>query len=82
VTPPGAIGGTIGAEARIRGGQDVTLLDLLDRLLQGGIVIQGDVTLAAADIDLVNLSLRVAVGSVESMRRDLRGPISRKALSR
>jgi hypothetical protein len=80
VTPPGAIGTTVGAEARIRGGQDVTLLDLLDRLLQGGIVIQGDITLAAADIDLVSLSLRVAVGAVESMGRDLRGPISREAL--
>jgi hypothetical protein len=41
----------------------VTLLDLLDRLLQGGVVAQGDISLAVADIDLVNLSLRLAVGS-------------------
>jgi hypothetical protein len=68
---------TIG-QARISGGRDVTLLDLLDRLLQGGVVIQGDVTLAAADVDLVNLSLRLVVGTVESLGRDLRGPISRE----
>jgi hypothetical protein len=59
------------------GAREVTLLDLLDRLLEGGIVIQGDVTLALADIDLVNLSLRVVLGAVESVERDLRGPIDR-----
>lgn len=55
--------------------REVTLLDLLDRLLEGGVAIQGDVTLAAADIDLVNLSLRLVVGSVGAVGRDLRGPI-------
>jgi hypothetical protein len=56
-------------------GAEVTLLDLLDRLLHGGIVIQGDITLAAANIDLVNLSLRLVVGAVDALGRDLRGPI-------
>ena len=56
-------------------GREITLLDLLDRLLQGGIAIQGDITLAAADIDLVNVSLRLVVGAVEALGRDLRGPI-------
>jgi hypothetical protein len=55
--------------------REVTLIDLLDRLLQGGIVIQGDITLAAADIDLVDLSLRLVVGAVDAVGRDLRGPI-------
>jgi hypothetical protein len=58
-----------------RGGREVTLLDLLDRLLTGGIVVQGDITLAAADIDLVDLSLRLVVGSVDSVGRDLRGSV-------
>jgi hypothetical protein len=61
--------------SRRRREQDVTLLELLDRLLQGGIVIQGDITLAAADIDLVNVSLRLIVGAVDRVGRDLRGPI-------
>jgi hypothetical protein len=78
VSRPGTLVGAGRGEARIRGGQDVTLLDLLDRLLQGGVVIQGDVTLAAADVDLVSLSLRVAVASVDSLGRDLLGPVTRK----
>jgi ribosomal protein S10 len=61
--------------SRQRREQDVTLLELLDRLLQGGIVIQGDITLAAADIDLVDVSLRLIVGAVDRVGRDLRGPI-------
>jgi hypothetical protein len=54
-------------------GREVTLLDLLDRLLQGGIVVQGDITLAAADIDLVNVALRLVVGGVDTVGRDLKG---------
>lgn len=57
------------------GTREVTLLDLLDRLLQGGIVVQGDITLAAADIDLVDVSLRLVIGAVDALGRDLRGPI-------
>lgn len=57
------------------GARDVTLLDLLDRLLEGGIVVQGDVTLAAADIDLVDVSLRLVIGTVDALGRDLRGPL-------
>lgn len=44
--------------------QDVALIDLLDRLLAGGVVIAGDITLAAADVDLVYVSLRALVASV------------------
>jgi hypothetical protein len=45
--------------------RDVTLVDLLDRLLGGGVVIHGDITLAAADIDLVALDLRLLVASID-----------------
>jgi Gas vesicle protein len=47
---------------------DVTLVDLLDRLLAGGVVITGDITLALADIDLVHLSLRLVVSSTPTLR--------------
>jgi hypothetical protein len=43
---------------------DVALIDLIDRLLGGGVVIFGDITLAAADIDLVYVGLRALVSSV------------------
>ena len=56
--------------------REVTLLDLLDRLLEGGVVVQGDITLAAADIDLVDISLRLIVGAVETIGSDLRGRVS------
>jgi hypothetical protein len=38
-------------------------LDLLDRLLAGGVVIRGHVTLAAADIDLVELDLALMIAA-------------------
>lgn len=44
--------------------QEVALVDLVDRLLGGGVVIAGDITLSVADVDLVYLSLRALVTSV------------------
>ena len=33
--------------------REVALVDLVDRLLGGGVVIAGEITLAVADVDLV-----------------------------
>jgi hypothetical protein len=44
--------------------REVALVDLVDRLLGGGVVIAGDITLAAADVDLVYVSLRALLTSV------------------
>jgi gas vesicle structural protein len=52
-------------------GRDVSLLDLVDRLLDGGVVIHGDITLAVADVDLLYVGLRALVSSVETIERDL-----------
>ncbi len=49
------------------GSRQVTLVDILDRLLGGGVVIHGHVTLAVADIDLVELDLGVLVGSIDKL---------------
>ena len=49
--------------------RDVALVDLLDRLLGGGGVIAGEITLAAADIDLVHVSLRALVSSVATAQK-------------
>ena len=51
--------------------RDVSLLDLVDRLLDGGVVIHGDITLAVADVDLLYVGLRALVASVETIERDL-----------
>jgi hypothetical protein len=44
--------------------RDVALIDLLDRLLAGGVVLGGDITLSIADVDLVYLDLRAIITSV------------------
>lgn len=43
----------------------VTLLDLLDRLLAGGVVIRGEIRLAAADVDLVALDVALLLSAVD-----------------
>ncbi|MFE7515388.1 gas vesicle protein [Streptomyces sp. NPDC057540] len=45
-------------------GRQIALVDLLDRLLAGGVVITGDIVLTIADIDLVRISLRALITSV------------------
>lgn len=45
--------------------RDVALVDVLDRLLEGGVVLTGDLTLAIADVDLVRISLRALICPVE-----------------
>jgi hypothetical protein len=45
----------------------VALVDLLDRVLAGGVVISGDITLSIADVDLVVVSLRTLISSVGSL---------------
>jgi Gas vesicle protein len=55
------------AEGRVPA-ERVALVDLLDRLLAGGVAVSGDLTLSIADVDLVRISLRVLITSVtESM---------------
>jgi hypothetical protein len=44
--------------------REVALVDLVDRLLAGGVVIGGDVTLSIADVDLVYVGLRALITSV------------------
>ncbi|MFE1770939.1 gas vesicle protein [Streptomyces sp. NPDC059008] len=55
-------GGPAGA-ARVAGPQ-IALIDLLDRLLNGGAVLTGDLVLSIADVDLVRISLRAVVHSI------------------
>lgn len=52
--------------ASVSSGEDIALVDLLDRLLAGGVVLAGDITLAVADIDLVYVGLRALISSVAS----------------
>lgn len=44
--------------------REVALVDLLDRLLAGGVVLAGDVTISLAGVDLVRISLRAIITSI------------------
>jgi hypothetical protein len=45
----------------------LALVDLLDRVLGGGVVVAGDITLSIAGVDLVAISLRALVASVGAL---------------
>nr|WP_244420040.1 gas vesicle protein [Streptomyces hygroscopicus] len=42
----------------------MALIDLLDRLLNGGAVLTGDVVLSIAEVDLVHINLRAVIRSI------------------
>ena len=46
---------------------ELALVDLLDRLLAGGVVLTGDVTISLAGVDLVHVSLRALISSVSTL---------------
>ncbi|MFH7596390.1 gas vesicle protein [Streptomyces racemochromogenes] len=45
-------------------GAEIALVDLLDRLLAGGVVLAGDITLGIAGVDLVRVDLKALISSV------------------
>jgi hypothetical protein len=46
--------------------QPIALVDLLDRLLTGGVVITGEIRLSIADVDMVSISLQALISSVST----------------
>ncbi|TVP84805.1 MAG: gas vesicle protein [Alkalicoccus sp.] len=46
---------------------EVSLLDVLDAVLEKGVVLRGDIMISIADIDLVYLDLRILLTSVETL---------------
>lgn len=47
----------------------IALVDLLDRVLAAGVVVNGEVTLSIADVDLVHISLRALICSAGALRQ-------------
>jgi Gas vesicle protein len=45
----------------------VTLVDLIDRVLAGGVVVHGHVTLAVADVDLIDLDVALLVAATATV---------------
>lgn len=52
-----------------RNEQEITLLELLDRTFDKGVILWGDITLSVADVDLVYLGLKLLLSSVETMEK-------------
>lgn len=61
---PGDFGITDLSEEESLAGRQVALIDLLDRLLNGGAVLTGDLVLSVADVDLVRINLRAVIHSI------------------
>ena len=55
--------------------EELTLLELLDRVLDKGVALSGDITLSVADVDLVYVGLRVLLSSVEAANRQRGGTV-------
>lgn len=48
--------------------EHISLCETLDRVLNKGVMIQGDITIAVAEVDLVYLGLRLVLASIETAR--------------
>ena len=51
---------------------DVSVLDILDHVLNAGVVVQGSLVISVAGVDLVYLGLNVVLTSVETALRSIR----------
>lgn len=47
--------------------EEPSLSEILDKVMDTGVVIQGDLTISLADVDLIHLSLQLLITSVENL---------------
>lgn len=57
--------------ARLPGQDEVSLLDILDHVLNAGVVIHGSLVISLAGVDLVYVGLNVVLTSVETALRHM-----------
>lgn len=46
--------------------KEMTLLDLLDGVIETGVVVRGEIIISIANIDLIIIDLRLLISSIES----------------
>lgn len=51
----------------------VSVCEVLDRVLNKGVVVAGEVTISVADVDLLYLGLQLVLTSIETARENLAG---------
>ena len=49
--------------------QHISLCDTLDRILNTGVVVNGEITISVANVDLLYLNLGVLLTSIETMNK-------------
>lgn len=49
--------------------KELTVLDVLDRILDKGMVINGDITVAIGGVDLLALKINLVIASLETAKR-------------
>lgn len=54
--------------------QDVSLVDILDHVLNAGVVVHGSIVISVAGVDLIYLGLNVVLTSVETALRHMHEP--------
>ena len=59
--------------------EQLTLLELVDRVLNKGVVVTGDITLSVAGVDLVYVGLRVLLASASTLDRLAQEPKAKAA---
>ena len=47
----------------------LTIVDLIDRILDKGVVINGDITLSIVGVDLLSLKINLVIASLETAKR-------------
>jgi Gas vesicle protein len=51
------------------GRRDLSLIDLLDRILDKGVVINGDITVTIGRVELLSLKINLVIASLETAKR-------------
>jgi hypothetical protein len=49
--------------------RDLSLVDLLDRILDKGIVINGDITVTVGSVELLSIKINLVIASIETAKR-------------
>lgn len=49
--------------------QQLTIVDLIDRILDKGVVLTGDITVSIVGVDLLSLKINLVIASLETAKR-------------
>lgn len=59
----------------------MTLCDVLDRILNKGVVIHGDITVSVSGVDLLHISLRGLISAMDVIEQDMNAAMDRRICS-